>query len=75
MKVKEASAPPVGFLTTVTDSLWANIGRALNAGPTMVSSCAADRDSEDNKKVIFSQYVHQKSFIFGHPLCFFNCFF
>ena len=53
MKVNEASAPAVGFLTTVTDSPWANIGRALKAGPTVVSSSAADKDSITNKTEVF----------------------
>ena len=52
MKIKEASAPSVGFLTTVTFSLWENIDRALNAVPTISPSSAADRDSATNKKCI-----------------------
>ena len=58
MKVKEASPPAVGLLVTVTDSS-SNIGKALNAGPTIVSSSARDRGSaKTNNRTFGPENAH-----------------
>ena len=69
VNVNEASAEEEGFLTTVTDSSLDHTGRESMAGPTIVSSSAADKGSAtfeiitqptimQNDYIAFNVYSH-----------------